>query len=294
MSGPDAVHGEMPGFFPGRPGGERDEPLLDMIFDRRPLPPGAPPEMHDLARMLTVVAGPAEPGELAGEATVLAAFARLASPAGISPAASRSARRRLSVRPRRARLPMAAALVTAAAGLGSIAAAYVGVLPGPIQQMAHVTVGAPLPPHGSAHRPAAVANPRPNMTLAPGISVTRPAHSAVPRRIHSGTASHWPRHRMSVQGPGHVAASCIPWPGTTPSAAKPSPTPSPTPSAAKASPSPSAAKASPTPSPSATRPPVGASQSPVGADCPYIPATGPAQAAVPNVWVSPPSGDGGS
>ncbi|MGO9194320.1 MAG: hypothetical protein ACLP8X_38495 [Streptosporangiaceae bacterium] len=68
----------MPGFFPGRPGGERGEPLLDMIFDRRPLPPGAPPEMHDLARMLAVMAGPAEPGELAGEATALAAFARLA------------------------------------------------------------------------------------------------------------------------------------------------------------------------------------------------------------------------
>ena len=275
MSGPDAVHGEMPGFFPGRPGGERDEPLLDMIFDRRPLPPGAPPEMHDLARMLTVVAGPAEPGELAGEATVLAAFARLAPPVGISPAASRPAWRRLPIRPRRARLPMAAALATAAAVLGSIAAAYVGVLPGPIQQVAHVTVGAPL----RSHRPVAVASTHPSVTLAPGISVTRPAHSAARTRAHGGTASHWPRHRMSGQGPGHVAASCIPWPGTTPSAAKASPTPSP----AKPSPTPSAAKASPTPSPSVTRAPVGASPSPVGEDCPYIPAIGPAQAAVPNV-----------
>jgi len=89
MSGPDAMYGEMPGFFPGRPGGERDEPLLDMIFDRRPIPPGAPSEMHDLARMLAAVAGPAEPGELTGEAAVLAAFNRLASPASISPAALR-------------------------------------------------------------------------------------------------------------------------------------------------------------------------------------------------------------
>jgi hypothetical protein len=94
MSGPDAMHGEMPGLFPGRPGGERDEPLLDMIFDRRPLPPGAPPEMHDLARMLAAVAGPAEPRELTGEASALAAFAQLASPVGISPAASRPARLR--------------------------------------------------------------------------------------------------------------------------------------------------------------------------------------------------------
>ena len=58
MSGPDAMYGEMPGFFPGRPGGERDEPLLDMIFDRCPIPPGAPPEMRDLARMLAAGAGP--------------------------------------------------------------------------------------------------------------------------------------------------------------------------------------------------------------------------------------------
>ena len=30
----------MPGFpFPGRPGGEHDEPLLDMIIARRALPP---------------------------------------------------------------------------------------------------------------------------------------------------------------------------------------------------------------------------------------------------------------
>ena len=42
MSGPDAMHHEMPGIFPGRPGGEHDEPLLDMLLERRPIPPGAP------------------------------------------------------------------------------------------------------------------------------------------------------------------------------------------------------------------------------------------------------------
>ena len=68
MSAPDAMHDEMPGFFPGRPGGEHDEPLLDMILERRPIPPGAPPEIHGLARMLAAAAGPAEPGDLAGRA----------------------------------------------------------------------------------------------------------------------------------------------------------------------------------------------------------------------------------
>ena len=277
MSGPDAMHGEMPGFFPGRPGGERDEPLLDMIFDRRPLPPGAPPEMHDLARMLAAVAGPAEPGELAGEATALAAFARLAPPVGISPAASRPARHRLSGRPRRARLPMAAALVTAAAGLGSIAAAYVGVLPGPIQQVAHVTVGAPLPPHGSSHELAAAASAHPSVTLAPGLFVTRPAHSAAPTRVHGGTEGRWPRHRMPVRGPAPAAASCIPWPSPSQSAVKPSPTPS----AVKPSPTPGAVKPSPTPSPPVTGAPVGAAPTPAWPDCPYIPGSVPTQVAGP-------------
>jgi hypothetical protein len=123
MSGPDAMHDEMPGFFPGRPGGEHDEPLLDMLLERRPIPPGAPPELHDLARMLDAAAGPGEPGDLAGEAAARAAFSRLPSPAGTSYAAPRSARHRLTKRPARGRLPLAAALAMAAAGLGSATAA---------------------------------------------------------------------------------------------------------------------------------------------------------------------------
>jgi hypothetical protein len=157
------MHDEMPGFFPGRPGGEHDEPLLDMILERRSIPPGAPREIHGLARMLAAVAGPAEPGDLAGQAAAQAAFTRLASPPGTSPAALRSARRSLPERPARGRLPLAAALaVAAAAGLGSTAAAYADVLPSPIQHFAHVAFGAPPPPHDLAlHAPAATSSPTP-------------------------------------------------------------------------------------------------------------------------------------
>jgi hypothetical protein len=123
LSARDAMHDEMPGFFPGRPGGEHDEPLLDMILERRPIPPGASPEIHGLAHMLAAVAGPAEPGDLAGQAAAHAAFTRLVPPPGASPAALRSARRSLSERPARGRLPLAVALAAAAAGLGSTAAA---------------------------------------------------------------------------------------------------------------------------------------------------------------------------
>ena len=147
----------MPGFpFPGRPGGEHDEPLLDMIIARRVLPPDAPQPMHDLARMLAALAGPAEPGELAGEAAVRAAFNRASSPAGISAGMSGAARHagrrrraRRVRRPARSRARLATALVVAVAGLGSVFAAYIDVLPSPIQQLAHVTVAAPAP-HGTA------------------------------------------------------------------------------------------------------------------------------------------------
>jgi hypothetical protein len=147
----------MPGFpFPGRPGGEHDEPLLDMIIARRVLPPDAPPVMHDLARMLAALAGPAEPGELHGEAAVRAAFSRAASPASVSPTARRPVRRRRSRHsrgPAWSRVRLATAMVAAVAGLGSVLAAYSDVLPSPIQQLAHVAVAAPAPPSARATGP---------------------------------------------------------------------------------------------------------------------------------------------
>jgi hypothetical protein len=173
----------MPGFpFPGRPGGEHDEPLLDMIIARRALPPDAPQEMHDLARMLAAAAGPAEPGELAGEAAMRAAFSQAASSAGISSAAWRPARRR---RPRhreqdRSRARLAAVMVVAAAGLGSVLAAYSDVLPSPIQQLAHVAVAAPAPHSSGPPQPATMGTGRPAPHPAPATSQPAPGqrHSA--------------------------------------------------------------------------------------------------------------------
>ena len=181
----------MPGFpFPGRPGGEHDEPLLDMIIARRVLPPDAPQPMHDLALMLAALAGPAEPGELAGEAAVRAAFSRAASPAGISAAARRPGRRRRTTRSRRFRGParsrarLATAVVVAVAGLGGVFAAYIDVLPSPIQQLAHVTVAAPAPLSSSPLR-----------SVRPGTaSVT---HSAVQ---HGSQPAPGPHHSTSPAG----------------------------------------------------------------------------------------------
>ncbi len=116
----------MPGFpFPGRPGGEHDEPLLDIIVDRRPLPPGTPVQTHDLAVLLTALAGPAEPGELAGEAAARAAFTRVTSPARISSATRRPTRRRRSARPARGRTQSARGRTQSARGRTRLAAVLV-------------------------------------------------------------------------------------------------------------------------------------------------------------------------
>jgi hypothetical protein len=204
------MHDEMPGFFPGRPGGEHDEPLLDMILERRPIPPGAPPEFHGLARMLAAVAGPAEPGDLAGQDAAHAAFTRLASRPGTSHAALRSARRSLSERPARGRLPLAAALAVAAAGLGSTAAAFVGVLPSPIQHFAHETIGAPPPPHGVSPRPLTVASsPMPRHPRPSDTGSRQPVASPDPvsDKTHRGPLS---AHGRKGHGTDSGHASCVP------------------------------------------------------------------------------------
>ncbi len=231
------MHDEMPGFFPGRPGGEHDEPLLDMILERRPTPPGAPPEIHGLALMLAAVAGPAEPGDLAGQDAAQAAFTRLASRSGTSHAALRSARRSLSERPARGRLPLAAALAVAAAGLGSTAAAFVGVLPSSIQHFAHETLGAPAPPSDASPRTRTLtitSSPVPSRTAhgAPGPARRRSATSSDPvsDKTHPGQL-HTHLWKRSSAAPGFV--SCLPVQGQdhgqavggTQNAASPSPAP---------------------------------------------------------------------
>ena len=134
----------MPEFpFPGRTDRELDESLLDMIVNGQSLPPDSPQEMHALAEALADLAGPAEPGKLAGEAVARFAFTRRrASRAGVLPAA-RPARRRQSRLSRLLSARLAAVLVAAALGLGGTAAVYAGMLLGPVHT--HHAIGAPPP-----------------------------------------------------------------------------------------------------------------------------------------------------
>jgi hypothetical protein len=218
----------MPGFFPGRPGGDHDEPLLDMLLERRPIPPGAPPEMHDLARMLAAAAGPAEPGDLAGEDAARAAFSRPRFPAGVSHAAPRSARHRLTARPARGRLPLVAALAVAAAGLGSATAAYAGALPSPIQHIAHEFIGAPAPKFDISRQSPVVSSSSP--VSAPRVSA--PATRKPPRApISSASPTPSDNWRWNSKNPryhpGSAPASCQPTPAATQNQAHPAPSPTP-------------------------------------------------------------------
>jgi hypothetical protein len=161
MSGQDAPSHEMPKFArQARLSQEREELALDMLLDGMPLPPEAPPEMSALPLMLAELSGPAGPGELAGETVALSRFRRHPSPAGIS-SRRKPERRMPSWQSPARRAQLAAALTVAAIGLGGTAAAYAGVLPAPVQDVAHHYLGAPAAsPHPgkiirrAAHRPA--------------------------------------------------------------------------------------------------------------------------------------------
>ena len=214
----------MPGFpFPGRPGGERDEPLLDMIIARRALPPDAPSTMHDLARMLAALARPAEPAELTGEAAVRAAFRRTVSPAGVSPAARRPVRHRRARRSRerlRSRVRLATVMVVAAAGLGSVLAAYIDVLPSPIQQLAHVAVAAPAPHDSGSSQSATLGMGRraPRKAQPSSRPAPAPRHPASAAAVSSPAVTpaphHHPRSWPSYRRPTEQA--CSPRPGYSP------------------------------------------------------------------------------
>jgi hypothetical protein len=156
MTGLGASPGDMPGFpFPIRVGPDLDEHLLDTILTGQHLPPDVPEQAHVVAEVLASLAGPPGSGELTGAEAARSAFARAASPAGNSAAARRPARHSRSRPPARLSARLAAVAVAAAVALVGAAGAYAGVLPGPIQDLAHHVIGVPPAHHPAAHAPGA-------------------------------------------------------------------------------------------------------------------------------------------
>jgi hypothetical protein len=196
QSGPDAPPSEMPRFSrQDQLTSAPDELILDMLLDRGPPPPEAPPQMAALLPMLADLSGPAEPGELAVEAAVLSRFrSRIRPPAisGTAPRPSRRTSRWHRLIPHSPRV--CAALAAAAITLAGTAAAYAGALPPPLQDLAHHAIDAPAARHASrqgGHGPRHQQGITQPGTASPGRR---------PQSATSGTANH---HTQ----PGHDAAT---------------------------------------------------------------------------------------
>ncbi len=164
----------------GRDRPKLDERLLDTILTGQQLLPDAPGQATVVAEMLASLAGPVDSGPLTGEDAARTAFARAARQPG-------PARWRPGRRPGRLTMRLAAGLAAIAAGTSAAAAAYAGALPGPVQDLAHVAIGAPSPraPGASGrHQPGTV---RPGTP--PGSPAAPRAGAAPPAVTGTGKAS---------------------------------------------------------------------------------------------------------
>jgi hypothetical protein len=206
MSHPDASWHEMPGIpRPGWLSHQSDEQLLDMILAGTSLPADAPRGLHVVADQLAGLAGSAGPGPLPGEAAALTAFS--AAVPGRTPVRPR---RQAVSRPHRlmtaGRARLAAAGAAIAITLGSAAAAYAGVLPVPVQNLAHRLIDAPAAHRGgrspqSRTRPGAPG-------AAHGAGGSSHAHSLPPGQAkgHRGHAEKAHPAKPAKNGGGHGKA----------------------------------------------------------------------------------------
>jgi hypothetical protein len=125
--------------------------------------PEAPAVQHAIAGLLGSAAGPASDRELANEAAAVAAFAQAVGERAARPVRPRARARRGSA----IAVGIAAAIAVAFSGV-----AAANVLPGPVQQLAHTTFGAPAPEHPAPRHPTA--RPKPARPAGPPTSAAGP------------------------------------------------------------------------------------------------------------------------
>jgi hypothetical protein len=127
--------------------------------------PEAPAEQHVLAALFDSATAPPTDRERAGEAAAVAAFMLAAGDPVSAPARPRG-------RPVRRAWIVVTAAIAAALVTGFSGAAVAGALPGPVQELAHRTFGAPAPGQTGPPAPALVTRP------APGRLASLPATEA--------------------------------------------------------------------------------------------------------------------
>jgi hypothetical protein len=164
---------------PRRPAARRagSRPLTAADTERLLAGHGARPEAatthHLLAGLLDSAAGPASDQELAGEVAAVAAFVlvsggRAPRSARFRGAGRRGAAGRAGAAGRRA--PVIAAGIAAAIVVGLSGAAAADALPAPIQELAHMTFGAPAPRHFVPLPRVTVPSSSPTPMASPGKS----------------------------------------------------------------------------------------------------------------------------
>jgi hypothetical protein len=146
--------------------------MAERLLAGRGAGPGAPSGHQALERVLAAAAQPATQRELSGEVAAVAAFLLAGRTNGSRARHRRRSRRPMARRPAYKLPAVTAALVTMMVlAIGWTAAA--GALPGPLQQLAHTTFGAPAPV-GTGRPP--VDNPQNGHgTSSPATTASRPA-----------------------------------------------------------------------------------------------------------------------
>jgi hypothetical protein len=186
-----------------RKGDSAEPPQLEELLGAGAAAAAVSAEWRPVSELLRAASGPAAASELEGEGAMVAAFRR--AQIGVP------ARRRVTRRPRMLATVLsgkiAAAVACAAIGVtGATGAAFAGVLPNPIQNFAHATIGAP--------ESAAVGVAADRHSTAPGLSGStspEPSHSedsTSPEPRKSLTPSERAKHAgASARGSATASAS---------------------------------------------------------------------------------------
>jgi hypothetical protein len=190
MSDPDALQEEMRRLLLGELGGDPlalDEETADRLLAGRLDPADAPPGYAEVAVVLSAVAGPPTPVELAGEAAATATFVATVRPTARS--RRRAGGRRTAFG---SRLVALAAAALCAMLVGGVAAAATGTLPEPARRVVHAVTRA------AHHQPARHVVPRHDPGEVRSGSQGRDGAAAVGG---AGTAQHAHGGRMAPAAP---------------------------------------------------------------------------------------------
>jgi hypothetical protein len=170
-------------------------------------------EWTTLAELFAAASGPAEPDEVDGERAAVASFlaAREAAAAGRSRTSGGRGARRVAVVSTLMAGKFAAVTVAGVVTLGAggmAAAAYTGILPAPLQDVAHRTIGAPLPDRTFTATPSPTPEPDETPTTSatvrtqqgePSTSTTSAAQQPVPST--TDLCVDWQKQHLETTGP---------------------------------------------------------------------------------------------